>query len=169
MKGSHQLISRSAPRTSLIGSGRLIGFQSEMVSRSDTLEMGFVYLAAQLWWRMSPPLARLLWVDDMDVQVIVEGRVCPYAVWLRTDRAISRREFYGVCVRTTGMAGDWMGCTSPRSVSIARCDSTSQPCACRMKPRTRQREQRHEHETTHFGSDDLFFGNISVGMLANDP
>ena len=58
-----------------------------MVSRSDTLEMGFVYLAAQLWWRMSPPLARLLWVDDMDVQVIVEDRVCPYAVLLRTDRA----------------------------------------------------------------------------------
>ena len=97
-----------------------------MVSRSDTLEMGFVYLAAQLWWRMSHPLARLLWVDDMDVQVIVEGRVCPYAVWLRTDRAISRREFYGVCVRTTGMAGDWMGCTSPvREYSPLRLDEST--------------------------------------------
>ena len=143
-----------------------------MVSRSDTLEMGFVYLAAQLWWRMSPPLARLLWVDDMDVQVIVEGRVCPYAAQgLVADGSgdFQDESSTGFACRTTGMAGDWMGCTSPRSVSIARCDSTSQPCACRMKPRTRQREQRHEHETTHFGSDDLFFGNISVGMLANDP
>ena len=142
-----------------------------MVSRSDTLEMGFVYLAAQLWWRMSPPLARLLWVDDMDVQVIVEGRVCPYAAQgLVADGSGDFQD-----ESSTGFA-----CEPPvwqvigwgaraRSVSIARSDSTSQPCACRMKPRTRQREQRHEHETTHFGSDDLFFGNISVGMLANDP
>ena len=107
----------------------MIGFQSEMVSRSDTLEMGFVYLAAQLWWRMSPPLARLLWVDDMDVQVIVEGRVCPYAAQgLVADGSgdFQDESSTGFACRTTGMAGDWMGCTSPvREYSPLRLDEST--------------------------------------------